>query len=918
MRHSCFSRWFFIILLPLWLWGGTEHRSAIFYYGNDISWPLVGAHDYIVVQPENVNEHTHGFKTYRQRVYAYVSVGEAERGQWYFEKIDPSWKIARNRAWKSDVMDLGNPAYRKFLLETVIARLKKRGFENLFLDTLDSYRLAAEKESERTRQREGLVALVKAIKQRWPDTKIILNRGFELLPELKGMVKAVAAESLYHGVGGKDLAYESVSLKERKWLLGRMREAAAEGVDVIDIEYLPTEKLAAEGPDLVESVSEEGCIGYVGDRDLDHYGISNRKVMKREILMLFDGSKNAKEYQALHQYGSLPAEYLGYVPILMDIRHGLPENAWERFAGVILWLDRPYADPQKLAEWIVHNASMGLKTLILGTMPIALENRRALESLGIKTAQNGETLQESRIASIEAADMMNFEAKIRPGYHDTLLRPDAGKVLYAYTNGRGQKNVLAALMPWGGYAVDEASMIELGGDNIWTVDPFTLYDQALHLPKIPVPDPTTENGRRLLFTHIDGDAFIDRVEWNQNIYASEVIRDEILKRFSIPHSVSIVEGEIAPYGLYPKISKKMEAIARSIYRLPNVEAATHTFSHPFVWGAIDEKGDLPSEYRLPIKNYRFSLDREIAGSLRYINTKLLPPLKPKAHAIFWSGDCVPPEKVLDYVYQHDFLNINGGDTYITRQHPWLSFIAPLGIRKGEYWQIYCGEQNENLYTNEWHGPFWAFKNAIHTYEMTDSPRRFKPIDIYYHFYSGSKRASLNALKTVFSWAIKQDVMPIYTTEYIPKVMEFYDASIERTEDGWGLYGLDALRTLRLRDERLPSLALSDGVMGFRNLPQGRYLHLSGNRKSVLRYGESNETVRAYLESANGRVVSFKKRPDGFSVRLLAHVPLEAQLRAKKECRITAYPSSFSLERRGERASVRYKKVKGARIDVRCP
>ncbi|WP_456485325.1 endo alpha-1,4 polygalactosaminidase [Hydrogenimonas sp.] len=918
MRLLCFSKLVFVLLFPLCLWSAPNGKSAIFYYGRDISWPLVGAHDYIVVQPENTDVHTHGFKTYRPKVYAYVSVGEVESGQWYYPKIDTSWKIGHNLAWKSDVMDLSSRAYRDFLLDEVIGRLREKGFENIFLDTLDSYRIAATESSEQKRQRLGLVSLIKEIRHRWPDIKIMLNRGFELLPDLKGMITAVAAESLFHGIGGENLAYEPVKKRDREWLSARMRKAASEGIDVIDIEYLPQEKLYEQGPELLKRVSKEGFIGYVSGKDLTRYGITNRKVLKREILMLYDGTRFAKEDQAVHMLASLPVEYLGYIPILSDIRRGLPEDAWERFSGAILWLDRPYAQPKKLADWIVKNSLHGVNSLILGLFPIPSESYGALKTLGIKTVQNLETIQNTHVLSVEANDMMNYETPINPLFHETMLEPNAENILYGVTNGKRQKNVLAALMPWGGYAVEEASIVEFNGDNIWTIDPFRLFSEALHMRPIPVPDPTTENGRRLLFTHIDGDAFIDKAEWNSKIYVSEVIRDEILSRYHIPHSVSVVEGEIAPYGLYPKISKKMESIARSIYRLLNVEAATHTFSHPFIWGKIDKNGDLPVRYRLPIKNYTFSLDRELAGSLRYINTKLLPAHKPKARTVFWSGDCMPPLKVLDYVYRHDLLNINGGDTHITKAHPWLSYIAPLGIRKGPYWQIYCGVQNENLYTNNWHGPFWGFKNVIETYQMTDRPRRFKPIDIYYHFYSGSKRAPLNALKAVFDWAVKRDVMPIYTSEYIPKVMEYYDASIAHTQEGWQIYGLRELRTLRLEDGRLPNIALSDGVIGYKKSPQGLYLHLSGGEKKELHYESGGLSAHACLISSNGKTMAFWKNPNGFSAHFASHVPLETVIMAERECRIVTFPKNASIVHHGDRVSVRYEREKEARIDVRCP
>ena len=46
----------------------------------------------------------------------------------------------------------------------------------------------------------------------------------------------------------------------------------------------------------------------------------------------------------------------------------------------------------------------------------------------------------------------------------------------------------------------------------WIIDPFAFLQQALALPALPLPDTTTENGRRLMFIHIDGDGYPSRAE----------------------------------------------------------------------------------------------------------------------------------------------------------------------------------------------------------------------------------------------------------------------------------------------------------------------------------------------------------------------------------------------------------------------
>jgi hypothetical protein len=87
--------------------------------------------------------------------------------------------------------------------------------------------------------------------------------------------------------------------------------------------------------------------------------------------------------------------------------------------------------------------------------------------------------------------------------------------------------------------------------------------------------------------------------------------------------------------------------------------------------------------------------------------------------------------------------------------------------------------NENIYTNLWHGPFYGFERVIETFEMTDAPRRLKAVDIYYHSYSASKQASLKALHKAYQWALRRKLHPVYGSEYIRKVEDFYEFAIGR-------------------------------------------------------------------------------------------------------------------------------------------
>src|SRR5690606_30682596 len=170
----------------------------------------------------------------------------------------------------------------------------------------------------------------------------------------------------------------------------------------------------------------------------------------------------------------------------------------------------------------------------------------------------------------------------------------------------------------------------------------------------------------------------------------------------------------------------------------------------------------------------------------YINQRLAPPGK-KVEAILWSGDAQAPALALRKAAQAGVLNINGGSTVITRsKDSWIN-IAPYGVAKGERpdeFQVYAATMNENVYTNDWLGPFYGFIRVLETFAMTDQPIRFKALNIYYHFYSATKKASLKALDEIFTSVLKQPVFPIYSTEYIRRVHQWRRVAIAREGDRW--------------------------------------------------------------------------------------------------------------------------------------
>ena len=471
-----------------------------------------------------------------------------------------------------------------------------------------------------------------------------------------------------------------------------------------------------------------------------------------------------------------------------------------------------------------------------------------------------------------------YEIPASVDFESTLIKSSNSKVIIETTYPNGQKSHQIAITSWGGYALSSSFLTDIDNTNYWSINPFKFVKEALALEDIPMPDPTTEAGRRILFIHIDGDGFVEPVRMNMDMLSTEYLMEPIFKKYKIPHTVSIIEGEIEE--LFPKLTKRMEKDTRELYALPWIEPASHTYSHPFFWAKVvlpkNRSPKVGKYFHLPIKDYYFSLKTETIGSINYA-LSLAPKSKRREKLLFWSGDCQPTKEILAYIERQGILSLNGGDTTVQKKNPTLAYIAPFGLERGDYWQIYTGQQDENVYTNDWLGPFWGFRNVIETYKMTNKPYRLKPIDLYYHFYSGSKLASLNALKEVYEWVIKQKTSKLYTSQYIKKGRGFYRTAIAKIKGGYEVCNSGFLRTVRFDKKISINIKKSRGVAGFNFDNNSTYVSLdgSGEYKIIL----AKKTSLPYLIDSNGWV----DKVTNSSFELKANMPIEANFHLPKGC-----------------------------------
>jgi uncharacterized protein (TIGR01370 family) len=875
--------------LLLWVssWGFAASPNIAFFYGPNPPWDELQAFDIVVVEPghgNNINPKLHSNP--RTQVFAYVSVGEVERDRPYVKEVPAAWAPAANETWNSLVIDQTQADWPKFLVERIVAPLWDQGYRGFFLDTLDSFHIIAKTDEERARQAKGLVQAVRAIRTRFPEAKLIFNRGFEILPELYQDAYAVAAESLFSGWDSANSQYVDVNEKDRAWLLENLQRVRSEyKLPVIAIDYAPPQSRQA-ARETARKIAALGFTPWVASSGLDQLGVGAIEVMPRKILMLYDsgGNEFSLYEDRIHSFATMPLNYLGYAVEYADINGTLPQEPLAgRYAGIVSWFasDAPGRKPGFL-DWIDRQRREGMKIAMFGSFPFPLSHQLARDfGINVGTARRA-----AQTLSIDFRDpLIGFESQ--PYAERRFFAPISAQnatPLLRWKSDAGDTMDAAAITPWGGYVLSPYEMLSLPNDggNRWVVQPFEFLRRALALPAMPVPDVTTENGRRLMLAHIDGDGFANVAEFAGRPFASDVLLRDVLQKYRVPHTVSVIQGEIAPNGLYPKLSPQLEPIARRIFALPHVEIASHTLSHPFRWSPAASTAD-PLAYNLQIPGYTFNLDAEIRGSIDYINTRLAPPNK-RVRMLFWTGDTNPGGDAVQSAYDAGVLNMNGGGALITRRNRSVSSVWPLGMQKGAHFQVHAPNHNENVYTANWTGPFYGFERVIESFELTESPLRLKPIDIYYHVYSASKRASLTALDRVYQWALKQPVMNIYASEYAQKVLDFNRMVVARSPEGWIVRGGGALRQLRVPNTLgVPDVSASQGIAGYSPRGNDLYVHMAGG-EALLKLAPQVAT-QPYLVEANGRLANWRLEGSTTQFGLQAHVPLRFALANVSGCRV---------------------------------
>jgi len=231
------------------------------YYGSDKIDEL-SKFDLVILDPDNYSkDEIEKLKKNGTIVLAYLSLGEVNENRWYFEYAKKCI-IGRNPTWGSYYINISCKTWKSLLLGKIIPKILEKGFDGLFLDTVDVV-------DNYPQFKDDMIDLIKSIRAEYPNIILIQNRGFSVIDETAKYVNGVLFECFtthYNWSSGK---YELWSCNDLNWVnemaLKLLKLRDKYDLIILALDYADNEYLKEK---CIEHAKKFGFVPYVTTVDL--------------------------------------------------------------------------------------------------------------------------------------------------------------------------------------------------------------------------------------------------------------------------------------------------------------------------------------------------------------------------------------------------------------------------------------------------------------------------------------------------------------------------------------------------------------------------------------------------------------------------------------------------------------------------
>lgn len=703
-------------------------------------------------------------------------------------------------------IDLADERWVSWAIESMADPAAQKGF--------DGFVLSLGGESATPAARNAVLSLASALRQRYHDKPLLLDlrmgHGIEAVPVAKGFL--ALGVFTREGKGG---AMEWVPLAETQRLLRSIRTVQMQGMRVFGVDYAATDDRSA-CREAAQRLTSAGVLPFITTPELNGVNLGPLEESSRRVLVLHGWDEKHVGEKPAAAATTTTARVLGqsleWLGCELKYRTAsgadfLPAD--HDFAAVILDSSLILSAEQQrtLASWLPSLQARKIP-LLLTSMPWndSAALHMAMQHLGMSgSAKPAPRLIKTQVTVMDAS-LLSSNRKIAPralGFLD--LTAPAGAHLVISQSGQdamGSEHRFdqAFLASWGAAWIEPAAAAAPTQFNL----PAFLARWMEPAQSGPVPDTTTREGRRVFYSHIDGTGFSTPSTLPGFPLCSEVLRDQILNRYLLPVTVSVCEAETRAWlpGQQAVEASRLEHVARSLFEMPQVQAASNSLSRPAAWST---GMDISSQLNERAQTTRHDMPREIAGSMSYIHRRLLP-LGKSVSLMLWPAKAAPSAEALEYCRSMGIENLQAGTVADTTVHQ-------------------------------------------------DVAARLEPAALRFSFADARTEAGVAALGKAFDACASEPLHAITAATYAASLRDARHTRVLRAgADRWIILNGGQCRTLRMpATAGVPDMARCQGVSGY-NVHAGQlYIHTMGRQRTELVLTHNTPAQHLHLAECSTQV-----------------------------------------------------------------